>query len=263
MADNEINIAALFEEVDVEVDAPLRCHHLDNEDAIEKLKAFLISKLPDCYASAQHLQRRSSKVGCSVEKVLCNRLPGQGKIMAGDFGEILTLFFLSSECDEDDLHHVLKWRYKQDRHAAAPHSDTLVIRQSDDSPEDDFIIVAEAKMKATRSKTWDPINSALEGMEKDYTGRLARTLTWLEEKYLDEESIEDIELIGRFTDASNPPYEKEHKAVAIIDLNFLDAELRRELKLPEKIDSYEIITLGLSDLKEVYEAVYQHFYDEQ
>ena len=260
----EVNIRELFGdyEFEDEPEYPFRCHFLEDDGDIETLKEFLISKLPECYSTAELLQARADRHGCSVEQALCNRLPSPGNVMAGDFGEILTLFFLSSECDEDQLHHVLKWRYKQDRQKAAPHSDTLVVRQSDESPDDDFIIVAEAKMKATRNNSYEPLNAALGGMEADYTGRLARTLVWLEEKYLDEESPEDLATISRFTDASKPAFEKRHKAVAIIDTRLLDAELQRELALPENLVDYEIIALSLNDLKDVYEAVYQHFHDE-
>jgi hypothetical protein len=260
----EVNIKELFGdyEFDDEPDFPFRCHFLEDDGDIETLKNFLISKLPDCYATAEHLETRARVRECSTNEVLCNRLPTRGNIKAGDFGEILTLFFLSSERTEEELHQVMKWRYKENRQSPAHGCDILILHAADE-PEDDFVIVAESKMKSTNTNL-DPINSAIDGMSKDTTARLARTLAWLEEKYLDEGSTADIEFVERFTNASRPTYQKLHKAVAIVDADFLDDELRKELDIPASVENcdYEIIALGVNDLKDLYEAVFQHFHNE-
>ena len=93
-------------------------------------------------------------------EILENRLPNPGNVMSGDFGEIVSMLFLSSERAETTL-PVKKWRYKQDFKKSAPHSDVIVLhRRSRRRPTtDDFVICAEVKQKATPSRRYIPIEA--------------------------------------------------------------------------------------------------------
>jgi len=186
------------------------------------------------------LKQRATETGKLHSELLANKLSEHGSVMSGDFGEILALYFLSSERTERTI-LVKKWRYKQDRQSSAPHSDIIIFhRESNDEPsKSDFVICAEAKQKATPSKTFIPISKAVEGFYKDSTGRLARTLVWLKEKAIDHESTERIKFLERFTSDLSVEYAKFFKAVAIIDRDFLDEEITRKLDLPKQNSSFE------------------------
>jgi hypothetical protein len=174
--------------------------------------------------------------------------------MAGDFGEILTLFYLGSERSES-LRKLRKWRFKQDRKKAAPHSDVVILyrERTDQATDNDFVICAESKVKSTNSD-FRPIERSIEGYVSDKTGRLARTLIWLKEKAIDHETPEAIAYIKRFTDDHlNTAFKKNYKAVAIIDRSFLDGEITRALTLPTQNEEFEVIVIGISSLKDLYE----------
>lgn len=252
-----MDILETFTPYDLPDDAiDVRCHAL-NSQHIEALKGYLASALPECYVTHKHLKCRAEETGLDISEILTNKLPGRGSVMSGDFGEILTLFFLNSECKARTV-PIKKWRYKQDRTKAAPHSDVVILYRKHNKKKvskEDFVVCAEAKQKATNS-AFDPIGSAIDGYQKDRNGRLARTLVWLKEKAIDIEEKDFIDYIKRFTDLTKVEYSKYFKATAIIDLNLLDDELTHEIDVPEQNEDFEVIVLGIPDLKQFYETVF-------
>lgn len=252
-----INVAGAFQPHQMPPKSlPVRCHVL-NPDSASLLEDYLVRQIGNCYIDSQELRRRTEETGLSASAVLANKLPEPGSVMSGDFGEILTLFFLSSERPEV-THIIRKWRYKQDRLKPAPHSDVVILHRKDTrrASNTDFVICAEAKQKATRG-AFDPITKAVEGFMADNTGRLARTLVWLREKAIDSDSRSAIEYLDRFTQASMVPYRKHYKAVAIVDRGLLDSEISRDLDLPEQNEDFEVIVLGVDNLYDMYNSVYQ------
>lgn len=235
----------------------MRCHVLDATQA-QLLEDFLVEQLPWCYTTKTHTKKRVEATGLSVCEIVAKKLPDPGSVMSGDFGEVLTLFFLSSERTEN-AKPIKKWRYKENRLKAASGSDVILLyREYTNKPsKNDFVICAEAKQKATKSNTFFPIEKSIEGFELDKTGRLARTLVWLKEKAIDQESASWIQLIERFTSEHlSVEYKKHFKAVAIVDRSLLDDELTRQLKLPQQDENFEVIVLGIDKLKSLYETVY-------
>lgn len=235
----------------------VRCLVLEDGNA-KLVEDFLVRSLPWCYTTKTHLRRRVERTGREPSEILANRLPDPGSVMSGDFGEITTMFFLSSERKESTT-LIKKWRYKENREKAAPLSDIVILYR--EAPERaskrDFVICAEAKQKATKSKEYVPIAQAVEGFEKDRTGRLARTIAWLREKAIDQEEPEMISLIERFALELDTEYAKYFKAVAVVDRALLDEELTREIDLPQQNSSFEVIVLGINDLKKLYGRVFQ------
>jgi hypothetical protein len=232
-------------DVSAHILAPL--HH-------DKLKEFVAKEIPSCYISSEDIDAQVNKTGLTSVEIIQNKLPDKGSVMAGDFGEILTLYFLSGE-SAYNAKKVKKWRFKQDRTKAAPHSDVVLLYREnvDKASVNDFVICAEAKMKSTKS-AHSPIAASLEGYESDKSGRLARTLVWLKEKAIDNESADSIAFTRRFTDdLLSVEFKKTFRAVAIIDRAMLDDELLKELALPPQGDEFEVIVLGISDLKKMYE----------
>jgi hypothetical protein len=252
-----MDISEIFTSYELPDDAiDVRCHALQPEH-VEAFKGYLANVLPECYITHQHLKCRVEETGLDVSSILCNKLPDKGSVMSGDFGEILTLFFLNSECKSQTV-PIKKWRYKQDRTKAAPHSDVVILYRKHNKKKvskEDFVVCAEAKQKATNS-AFNPIGSAIDGYQKDRNGRLARTLVWLKEKAIDIEAKDFIDYIKRFTDLTKVEYSRYFKATAIIDLNLLDDELTREIDLPEQNEHFEVIVLGIPDLKQFYETVF-------
>jgi hypothetical protein len=235
---------------------PVRCHVV-KEEHLQFVENYLVERLPRCYTTIEYLKQRTTKTGMTASSLLANFLPDNGSVMSGDFGEILALFFLSSE-QLDKTKLIKKWRYKQDRKKAAPHSDVILIyRKNESTPtKEDFVICAEAKQKATKSKTYIPIKDAVEGFLNDRTGRLARTMVWLKEKAIHKGQPKMISYLDRFTNDLSVEYSKYFKAIAIIDRNLLDEEISRKLDLPKQDKSFEIVVLGISQLKQLYETVF-------
>ncbi|MDO8955214.1 MAG: SAVED domain-containing protein [Gammaproteobacteria bacterium] len=254
---DDINIANLFDEYSMPGHSlPMRCHIIDGNKA-KLLENYLTKQLPDCYITKPKLKQSLEKTGLPLTDILKNKFPNHGSVMSGDFGEIVSFFFLMSEINSGAV-GVKKWRYKQDRLKPAPHSDIIIFykEHNDKASISDFIMCAETKQKSTHS-SFDPIQCAIEGAEKDRVARLARTLAWLREKAIDEETQSNIKFLERFTHENlDVEYIKTFKAIAIIDRHLLDAEITRTLKIPERNDDFEIIVLGISDLKNLYETVF-------
>jgi len=240
---------------------PVRCHVL-KEDHAKTIEDFLVKELPECYTSRMLLKIGAERTGKNPAELLANKLPDRGSVMSGEFGEVLTLFFLCGECAEGTW-PVRKWRYKQDRRKPAPYSDVIILyrKSKRDPSEEDFVLCAEAKQKATSSE-FCPISQAVEGFIKDRTGRLARTLVWLREKAIDREHRNTIKFLERFTHDLSVEFAKYFKAVAVIDRSLLDEEITRDLELPEQDGSFEVLVLGISDLKRLYETVFERAVEE-
>lgn len=239
----------------------VRCHVLDDTKA-KVVEDFLVEELPWCYATTANVKRRAKKTGRTPSQIIANRLPNPGSVMSGDFGEITTMFFLASERDEP-MELIKKWRYKQDRTKPIPLSDIIILyREAEDrASKNDFVLCAEAKQKST-SSSFSPIAKAVEGFKEDSTGRLGRTLAWLREKAIDQENEKRITLIERFALNVTIEYAKYFKAVAIVDRALLNAELTRQVALPTQNDSFEVVVLGIRNLKTLYEKVFQRAQEE-
>ncbi|MBL4783837.1 MAG: hypothetical protein JKY49_00255, partial [Cohaesibacteraceae bacterium] len=154
---------------------------------------------------------------------------------------------------------VKKWQFKQDRMKAAPHSDVIILHCNDpENPsENDYVICAEAKSKALKNNTYRPIANAIKGYEADKTGRLARTLSWLREKAIENEDAESIAFVERFTKSNlGTSFRKNYRAVVVIDRALLDAELVEKLHIPPQNEEFEVVVLGVDDLKPLYETCF-------
>ncbi|MBY5539245.1 DUF1837 domain-containing protein [Rhizobium leguminosarum] len=220
---------------------------------------FLSRELPDCFISKDDIDAQINRTGMSIQEIVQNKFADPGSVMAGDFGEILSLFFLGS-AGGHGLKKVKKWRFKQDRNKPAPHSDVILLHCTDpEHPhDDDFLICAEAKVKSTASKTYRPIANALEGYESDRTGRLAKTLAWLREKAIESDTAYSIKYIERFSkDQIRVPYHRRHRAIAVIDSDFLDAELVEAVTIPTHDGTFKIVVMAVAELKALYEECFK------
>ena len=95
-------------------------------------------------------------------------------------------------------------------------------------------------------------------MKEDYTSRLAKTLVWLRTKAVKENKPQVVQYINRFINSVEPEngeYTKHYKAIALVDRDFLDEELAKELEVVD-MDNFKIIVLAFDGLRELYESVY-------
>lgn len=256
MTSKKENIASWFSEhLKPHDSVEVKVHVLDADNS--KLEDFISHVIPSCYITKNTLDRRIKETGLSASEILKNKIPDPGNVMAGDFGEILTLYYLGNDRTED-VKKVKKWRYKQDRKKPAPHTDVIILsrEKTDNASVNDFVICAESKVKSTNSKS-EPIKNSIIGYESDKTGRLARTLVWLKEKAIENEKSSTIDFIRRFTDdLLDTSFNKYYRAVAIIDREYLDEELSAPLGLPHQSDEFEVIVIGINDLKNLYETCF-------
>src|SRR5690606_12078391 len=96
------------------------------------------------------------------------------------------------------------------------------------------------------------IQDAIDGANKDKLSRMAKTLSWLEEKYARQGENENRKLVERFKDpALYGDYQKQYKAVAIIDSSFESTEIIKEIKNDYNVS---VIIFSIDELKKVYET---------
>jgi hypothetical protein len=192
-----------------------------------------------------------------LAEVLQVLTPERGAVMAGDFGEILTFLYLGTQDESCDPIGPKKWRLKQDRQKAAPHSDVVqfIVPAWPEASDRDQLYCAEVKTKSTDGPS-TPIASAIEDSKKDRLGRLAKTLAWLKERSItDDLESSDSELIDRFIKATDhPPAQKTYWAVAVICESLLGAELAEAPATPP--EDCALLVIAVPDLKQRYETVF-------
>jgi len=158
------------------------------------------------------------------------KIPDPGSVMSGDFGEIITAFYLAARSRPATWIDPVRWRYKADRRKAAPYSDVvqMLLPWWPQSSAEDRIVCAEAKAKATRGP-FDPIGAAAVGSAMDRGGRLVNTLEWLKAKALtDGSDVVELAQLERFIRAVDHPQASwDFRAVAIIDSSFVDDEIAK------------------------------------
>lgn len=210
-----------------------------------------------CYVSDERLEARHQETSVAKSDLVQAKIPDRGSVMAGDFGEILTALFQAAEAHPLELLDPKKWRLKQDRTKAAPHSDVVqfALPRWPRSSADDQLFCAEVKTKSTQG-TSTPIESAIEDSKKDQNGRLVKTLVWLRERSLDADlGTISIEQLDRFIDAvDHPPAMRTFRAVAVICSSLVEAETQDVHVPPSK--ECALVVISVSDLKNNYEALY-------
>lgn len=190
--------------------------------------------------------------------VLATKLPDAGAVMSGDFGEIVAYIYLAGG-QGGGIVGPKRWRLKEDRTKSAPYSDVvqLVLPDWPTASADDSLICAEVKAKATAG-AWAPIGAAINGMNKDRTSRLSRTLVWLRERAVsDDIGAVTIPQLNRFINATEfPPYARRFRAIAVICSDLVDQELHG-FTPPTLPEACALIVIDVPHLHETYTAVYE------
>lgn len=235
----------------------------------------LLDKLPlefkRSYISDEDLNARMLMFSSTIEKELSEILPDDPTIMSGDFGEMLCYFFCKDKYRAQAIEGPRKWIWKQEKNVAAPYSDVILfaVDNLDTPSQNDILISAESKMKATKNKDYHPIQAAVNGANKDYVTRIAASLSWLRKKYKEEAIKENdatqefkrlVKTINRFIQSETVgEYTKKVKAIAIVDKNFVADEIAKELNLPDESNGkMEIFIISIKDLKDAYQRTHQN-----
>jgi hypothetical protein len=208
-----------------------------------------------CYILDKDLAEKSVKEGISKKEFLEQYiLPSVGKIKSGDFGEILSCFFVKEHYNQKDFILVCprKLIWKIDRDKAMPFTDAVGFYREDTARTSgkDFVVSVESKMKATRSSV-NKIQEAIDGAQKDKTTRLAKTLVWLKQKYAREGNTQMSKFIERYSDpVALGTFSKIYKAFVILDSKFEPSEIRQSMNNNEGII---MIVVVMNNLKDIYE----------
>lgn len=229
----------------------------------------LMNKLPErfrnCYITDDDLRDRVANLEIAATEVIESCVPNIGNVMSGEFGEILSYYILMELYKPLQLDGPKKWIWKEDKNKPIQKTDVVLFNYEVDNPsEEDLIVSAEIKSKATRSNSYDPIKNAIEGANDDYLGRLSKTLIWLKDRYIRDNDGESLRELKRFLNPVNyGTYKKHFKAVAIIDSNLLNEELERERDIDTDIiqDDFGLIIISINNLKNTYETTYEKVID--
>lgn len=210
-----------------------------------------------CYISDEKLLERAKATGVAGSEVAAAKIPDPGAVMSGDFGEIVTAFFMATRALPAVSIDPVRWRYKADRKKTAPYSDVvqMVLPTWPMSSANDRIACAEVKTKATKGK-FDPIAAAGDGSALDRGGRLVNTLQWLKDKALtDGSDVIEVAQLDRFIQAVDHPRASwEFCAVAVIDSKFVDDEIAKGTAPPA--NECALIVISVPELKRRYTELF-------
>lgn len=250
-----INILGHFEELNDEY----VCLTLKEEEVADFLKK-LPSEFRKCYISDAKIKEIADEFGYAYEEIIQNYYtPIPGNVMSGEFGEILSYFILQEYFLPKEISGPKKWRWKDDKDKPIHKTDVMLFHQNATPSQDDTVIAAEVKSKATKNNNYDPVVNAVEGVKDDYIRRLGTSLTWLKAKYIKDGNVNEVDNLIRFLDPVNyGSFNKEFKAIVVIDSSFLDHEIQRERELAEVGTEYEVIFISIKDLKLIYEDTYRN-----
>lgn len=234
----------------------------------------------EAYIANDDVDRISNDFSKTREDVIQRRLPEKGKVMSGDFGEILT-FYLASQIWSPSANVLpMKWRFKDKKTAASNYTDIMLFELKDESipSVDDALYTYEVKTRATNlpnevypthkkkafvtykdGKLECTFIEAVVDANKDAVERAAETIPYLLTRCEDLGLTELHAKINRFSNPVNKTYRKEYNAVAVIDSSTLSEQMNR---LPADLLSSHpnvgrVFCVPMDNLKEIYEKIYE------
>lgn len=234
----------------------------------------------EAYIAYDDVDRVVKEFSKAREDVIQRRLPEKGKVMSGDFGEILT-FYLASQIWSPTANVLpMKWRFKDKKTAASNYTDIMLFELKDESNPsvDDALYTYEVKTRATNlpnavypthkkkafvtykdGKLECTFIEAVVDANKDAVERAAETIPYLLTRCEDLGLTELHAKINRFSNPVNMTYRKEYNAVAVIDSSTLSEQMDR---LPADLISSHpnvgrVFCVPMDNLKEIYEKIYE------
>ena len=233
-----------------------------SDAAARELPRLLAEPVRRCYITDEGLLSRCEALlaeqGGNIEdwqaQLLDALLPPAGSTMAGDFGEILAFVVLASFLLDGRAIGAKKWRLKQDSAKPAPYTDMVqfLLPKWPEASEEDVILSAEVKAKATPSDAYRPVELALAGCHNDRISRLTRTLIWLRQRELSAPlgSITLAQLDRFLKPDMHPPALKHYRAVVVVCSSLWEGE-KAVAKLEDE-PPCELVVLIVPSLKGAY-----------
>lgn len=242
---------------------PCTAYVLNSEDIASFLKK-LPSLFRDCYVSDEKIDELAkADSSLSKETIIKTYLPDLGNIQSGDFGEIISYHLIKEKDLPLKLDGFYKWRFKIDKNKPTPLADLVLLHIDNDTipSENDYIISAEVKTRATNqgNDTFsNAVKEALEGVKIDRISRLAKTLVWMKDKSIQHSMLDLRKKLERFINATDAIYGKKFNAVLVIDDQYTDGKMDTSTIIENQDDDTEIIIFCFPNLKNIYEEVYKN-----
>lgn len=233
----------------------------------------------EAYIKEEQLAYIVSKYQTTREEEISGRLPGKGKVMSGDFGEILS-FYLACQLWSPNVNvFPMKWRFKDPKKDASKYTDIVLfeLKSLEKATVDDSMVTYEVKTRATAlgnkpyakhkrkskksykdGKDECTILEAVVDANEDAVERAAETIPYLELRCKDLDLEELYWQIHRFSVANKVTYKKEHHAVAIVDKSLLAEQIKRMPAdlLAQHPNVNNVYCLPITELQQLYERVY-------
>ena len=144
-------------------------------------------------------------------------------------------------------------RWKDNKNKPSPGVDNVLfhIKNKKKYSDSDILVSIESEMKSVESKE-HRIQTAITDASKDKLTRLSKSLIWLEEKYAKLGKENQRKMVLRFKDpATFGNFQKQHKAIAIIDKTLETGEVDTPVNNPEGVIA---IIFSIDELKTAYET---------
>lgn len=277
---NKIDLSCYFKsDTSLYPQSGLQFFVFDNNKA-DSFVADCLVPFREAYIANDDVERIVNGFSKTREDVIQRRLPEKGKVMSGDFGEILT-FYLASQIWSPTANVLpMKWRFKDKKTEASHYTDIMLFELKDESNPsiDDALYTYEVKTRATDlTNTVYPIHKkmafftykdgkakctfieAVFDANKDAVERAAETIPYLLTRCEDLGLTELHDKINRFSNPVNKTYRKEYNAVAVIDSSTLPEQMKR---FPADLLSSHpnvgrVFCVPMDNLKEIYEKIYE------
>ena len=251
----------------------------DNSKRVEFIKECLLP-FREAYIGKEKIYSIVKDYGETVENVVQNRLPDKGKVMSGDFGEILSLYLAVQMWATDITVVPMKWRFKDKKKDASHYTDVILFKLTDkDNPsKNDKMYTYEVKTRATKicktcydkhkqkarigykdGKLECTFIEAVVDANTDAIQRAAETIPYLKIRCQDEGLKDLYGKINRFsTGNKGVTFQREHNAVAVIDNSDLALQVSRIP--PDLFTAHPSVNndycIPITDLKILYESIY-------
>ncbi len=233
----------------------------------------------EAYIATDKLNHIVSHFPTTRKEAISRRLPRKGKVMSGDFGEILS-FYMACQIWSPSVNVIpMKWRFKDSKKDASKYTDVILFELHDaDNPSvDDAMFTYEVKTCASGlgngiykvhvkpsyknykdGKLECTIIEAVFDANKDAVERAAETIPYLLTRCEDENLYDLHKQIYRFRKAEKTTYKKEYNAVAIVDSSTLAKQMYRMpgdlLTMHPNVKN--VYCIPMENLKNVYERIY-------
>lgn len=233
----------------------------------------------EAYIATDKLNHIVSHFPTTRKEAISRRLPREGNVMSGDFGEILS-FYMACQIWSPSVNVIpMKWRFKDSKKDASKYTDVILFELHDaDNPSvDDAMFTYEVKTCATGlgdgiykvhvkpsyknykdGKLECTIIEAVFDANKDAVERAAETIPYLLTRCEDEDLYDLYKQIYRFREAEKTTYNKEYNAVAIVDSTTLSKQM---LRMPGDLltmhpNVKNVYCIPMENLQNVYESIY-------